>query len=89
MSSRRDRLDASEGSGSTTRAMREDEARPLTHELDSCHQEERESAAERRFQLVVEAAPNAMVMVNRAGEICLGECSGRAGIWVCAHRAFG
>jgi two-component system sensor kinase FixL len=51
--------------------MREDEARPLTHELDSCHQEERESAAERRFQLVVEAAPNAMVMVNRAGEIVL------------------
>ena len=28
-------------------------------------------AAERRFQLVVEAAPNAMVMVNRAGEIVM------------------
>jgi two-component system, LuxR family, sensor kinase FixL len=30
-----------------------------------------ELAAERRFQLVVEAAPNAMVMVNRAGEIVM------------------
>jgi len=28
-------------------------------------------AAERRFRLVVEAAPNAMVMVNRAGEIVM------------------
>jgi two-component system sensor kinase FixL len=32
---------------------------------------EHEMAAERRFRLVVEAAPNAMVMVNRAGEIVL------------------
>ena len=30
-----------------------------------------EAAAERRFRLVVEAAPNAMVMVNRAAEIVL------------------
>jgi len=28
-----------------------------------------ELGAERRFRLVVEAAPNAIVMVNRAGEI--------------------
>jgi len=30
-----------------------------------------EIGAERRFRLVVEAAPNAIVMVNRAGEIVL------------------
>jgi PAS domain S-box-containing protein len=30
-----------------------------------------ESAAERRFRLVVEAAPNAMVMIDRAGKIAL------------------
>jgi two-component system, sensor histidine kinase PdtaS len=30
-----------------------------------------ELAAERRFQLVVEAVPNAMVMLNRAGEIVM------------------
>jgi two-component system, LuxR family, sensor kinase FixL len=34
-------------------------------------QSEQERAAERRFRLVVEAAPNAMVMVNQAGEIVL------------------
>jgi len=71
VSSRRDHLDASEASGSASQVMREDAARPLTQELASWHQEEGESAAERRFQLVVEAAPNAMVMVNRAGEIVL------------------
>ncbi len=34
-------------------------------------QTEQDMAAERRFRLVVEAAPNAMVMVNRAGEIVM------------------
>jgi two-component system, LuxR family, sensor kinase FixL len=38
---------------------------------DYWHQAEEETAAERRFRLVVEAAPNAMVMVNRAAEIVL------------------
>ncbi len=34
-------------------------------------QTEQKAAAERRFQLVVEAAPNAMVMINGAGEIVM------------------
>jgi PAS domain S-box-containing protein len=34
-------------------------------------QTEQETAAERRFRLVVEAAPNAMVMINPAGEIVM------------------
>jgi PAS domain-containing protein len=30
-----------------------------------------EAASERRFQLVVEAAPNAMVMIDQAGKIVM------------------
>lgn len=39
--------------------------------LDRGHQTRQEPAAERRFRLVVEAAPNAMVMVDRGGEIVM------------------
>jgi PAS domain S-box-containing protein len=45
--------------------------------LTACHDpglprlSEQEIAAEQRFRLVVEAAPNAMVMINRAGEIVM------------------
>jgi PAS domain-containing protein len=37
----------------------------------STSEDENMSPAERRFRLVVEAAPNAMVMVDRAGEIAM------------------
>jgi two-component system sensor kinase FixL len=40
-------------------------------DLDHPSQTEPETAAERRLRLVVEAAPNAMVMINRAGEIVM------------------
>ena len=47
--------------------------KPCAHseDLDYGRQAERETTAERRFRLVVEAAPNAMVMVNSTGEIVL------------------
>src|SRR5271167_1799170 len=38
---------------------------------DRQHQTEQKTASETRFRLVVEAAPNAMVMINRAGEIVM------------------
>jgi PAS domain S-box-containing protein len=41
------------------------------HDVDHKRQQEPETSTERRFGLVVEAAPNAMVMVNRAGEIVM------------------
>jgi len=40
-------------------------------DLDRQHQPEQETSAERRFRQVVEAAPNAMVMINSAGEIVM------------------
>jgi two-component system, LuxR family, sensor kinase FixL len=42
-----------------------------TTPLNRRHQTEQEVLAEQRFRLVVEAAPNAMVMVDRAGEIVM------------------
>jgi two-component system sensor kinase FixL len=39
--------------------------------LDHWHQAEQEIAAERRFRLVVEAAPNAMVMIDRSGRMVM------------------
>jgi PAS domain S-box-containing protein len=42
-----------------------------SYDLDPSRQSEEEIAAERRFRLVVEAAPNAMMMINRAGEIVI------------------
>ena len=39
--------------------------------LDKRHQTEQAVAAEQRFRLVVEAAPNAMVMINQAGAIVM------------------
>jgi two-component system sensor kinase FixL len=39
--------------------------------LNRRHQKEREAAAEQRFRLVVEAAPNAMIMINQAGSIIM------------------
>jgi two-component system sensor kinase FixL len=38
---------------------------------DHHHQTDQQIASETRFRLVVEAAPNAMVMINRAGEIVM------------------
>jgi PAS domain S-box-containing protein len=44
---------------------------PEGKDIEHWRQAEEELAAEQRFRLVVEAAPNAMVMVNRAGEIVM------------------
>jgi two-component system sensor kinase FixL len=49
----------------------EREGRPDGKDLDHWRQAEQEIAGERRFRLVVEAAPNAMVMVDRAGRIVM------------------
>jgi PAS domain S-box-containing protein len=54
---------------------------PEGRDVDHWRRAEREAAAERRFRLAVEAAPNAMVMVNRAGEIVMVNAE--------AERAFG
>jgi two-component system sensor kinase FixL len=70
MSGKRDHLDRDEASRSASRTVCEGEARPRRQDLD-LHQAEGETAAQRRFRLVVEAAPNAMVMVNGTGEIVL------------------
>ena len=51
--------------------MRGRKPRAHSEDLDYGRQAERETTAERRFRLVVEAAPNAMVMVNSTGEIVL------------------
>ena len=45
--------------------------RPDGKDIEHWRQAEEEIAAELRFRLVVEAAPNAMVMVNRAGAIVM------------------
>lgn len=56
-----------------------------TAQASVCQTEQRHAeqglAAERRFRLVVEAAPNAMVMVNQAGEIVMANAQ--------AERLFG
>jgi two-component system sensor kinase FixL len=51
--------------------VREGEARAHIRDLNYGRQAEWETTAQRRFRLVVEAAPNAIVMVNSAGEIVL------------------
>jgi PAS domain S-box-containing protein len=71
VSSKRDRFDRQQASGSASQTVREGEARAHSKDLDYLHQTGRDVAAERRFRLVVEAAPNAIVMVNRAGEIVM------------------
>jgi two-component system sensor kinase FixL len=70
VSSRQDHFDREETSGSTGQLVREGEARPPSRDFDF-HQAEREIDAERRFRLVVEAAPNAIVMADRKGDIVL------------------
>ena len=47
------------------------EGRPVGKDRDHWHQAEQEIAAERSFRLAVEAAPNAMIMVDRAGRIVM------------------
>ena len=71
MSSRRDHLDRTEAGGSASQTVREGEARAPIRDLDYLRHAERETTAQRRFRLVVEAAPNAIVMVNSTGEIVL------------------
>jgi PAS domain S-box-containing protein len=53
------------------RAIWERVGRPDGKDIEHWRQAEEEIAAELRFRLVVEAAPNAMVMVNHAGEIVM------------------
>jgi two-component system, LuxR family, sensor kinase FixL len=71
VSGNRDHRDREEASGSASQAMWTGEVRPRSQDLDCLHPVERESTAARRFRLVTEAAPNAIVMVNRAGQIVL------------------
>jgi PAS domain-containing protein len=71
MSSNHNHLDRDEAVRTRARTIWEREGRPSGKDLDHWHQAEQEVAAERRLRLVVEAAPNAMVMVNRAGEIVM------------------
>ena len=52
-------------------SMQNPETRLGGTELHRGRQPRQEPAAERRFRLVVEAAPNAMVMVDRAGDIVM------------------
>ena len=49
----------------------EREDRLYREDPDHQYQTEQQIASETRFRLVVEAAPNAMVMINRAGEIVM------------------
>jgi PAS domain S-box-containing protein len=53
------------------RAIWEREGRPEGKDRDHWHQAEQEIAAEGSFRLAVEAAPNAMVMVDRAARIVM------------------
>ncbi len=52
-------------------AIWERAGRPEGKDTEHWRQAEEEIAAEQRFRLVVEAAPNAMIMVNRGGEIIM------------------
>ncbi len=71
MSSKQPNLDREEAIRTRARAIWERERRPHGRDLDHWHQAEQEIAAERRLRLVVEAAPNAVVMINAAGEIVM------------------
>ena len=64
-------LDHEEAIRARARAIWERVGRPDGKDIEHWRQAEEEIAAELRFRLVVEAAPNAMVMVNRAGEIVM------------------
>jgi two-component system sensor kinase FixL len=71
MSSKQPNLDREEAIRIRARAIWEREGRRHGRDLDHWHQAEQEIAAERRLRLVVEAAPNAVVMINPAGEIVM------------------
>ena len=71
MTSADQNLDHEEAIRVRARAIWERVGRPDGKDIEHWRQAEEEIAAELRFRLVVEAAPNAMVMVNRAGEIVM------------------
>jgi two-component system sensor kinase FixL len=71
VSCRQDHLDHHGAGGAESQTARERKACAHSEDLDYGRQAERETTAQRRFRLVVEAAPNAMVMVNSAGKIVL------------------
>ena len=71
MSSRRDYLDHQGAGEAESQKAREGKPRAYSEDLNYGRQAEWETTAQRRFRLVVEAAPNAIVMVNSAGEIVL------------------
>ena len=64
-------LDREETSRVRARAIWERAGCPDGKDIEHWRQAEEEIASELRFRLVVEAAPNAMVMVNRAGAIVM------------------
>jgi two-component system sensor kinase FixL len=71
MTSNRHNLDREEAIRARAHAIWEREGRSHGRALDHWHQAEQEIAAERRLRLVVEAAPNAVVMINAAGDIVM------------------
>ena len=71
MTSADQNLDHEEAIRARARAIWERVGRPDGKDIEHWRQAEEEIAAELRFRLVVEAAPNAMVMVNRAGAIVM------------------
>ena len=71
MTSADQNLDHEEAIRVRARAIWERVGRPDGKDIEHWRQAEEEIAAELRFRLVVEAAPNAMVMVNRAGAIVM------------------
>jgi two-component system sensor kinase FixL len=64
-------LDREEAIRVRARAIWERAGRPDGKDIEHWRQAEEEIAAELRFRLVVEAAPNAMVMVSQAGAIVM------------------
>jgi PAS domain S-box-containing protein len=71
MSSKQPSLDREEAIRTRAQAIWEREGRPHGRDLDHWHRAEQQIAAEQRLRLAVEPSPNAMVIINREGEIVI------------------